>query len=330
MRTKHFFLFAIIYLVGITGCKSDDDTESGIPQGSYNHNAVLQLEGFGEEKAALLARLNVSEETFITLSTAKAWELEADEQTTLKNIRNEVSKPDKQTLLQKVLPLEDVPNYTNNVYKTIGGFVAKAADVKSLVNMYDIYWGLRLDYTGTKFSETGTGYAVIRYYSSTTSRLKIPFSPELGGTQPHEWPNGGGGFTTSTLGEGGYPEWVSDDYNAPEEGAELYEITTLGKEQLRSVFKDGEWQTYGAALPTKTKSEPHTIRNGMFNNAFVTTYGEYEGYQFIIRGEANGIYHLTTTQRVPVSGLQVVERGIYGLQVPKEEVKNIHETVTDL
>lgn len=333
MRTKYIFL-AVICFIGLVSCQNDDNTENEIPEGNYNHTVVNLLKGFEEEKEALFAKLNVSEGTFIALSTAAAWTLQPAEQTTLKDIRNGVSKPDEKTLLQKVIPLEDVSIYMDNIYGgTIGGFVAEAADVKSLTNMFDVYWGLRLDYEGTKFSEGGSGYAVIRFYSNTASKLTIPFSPELGGTQVHAWPNGGGGFTTSTLGKGGYPEWVCSGYNAPEEGAELYEVNTKGQEQLRSIFKNGKWQTYGTTdldTSVSTREQSHTIRNGVFDGKFITTYGEYEGYPFIVRGEVNGFYHLTTDRQVPVAGLQVVERGIYGLQVVKQAVNNVHEVITRL
>lgn len=340
MKTKHtmgmrakYLLPYIFCLIAMAGCKDDNDHE--LPQGNYTHAAVNKLQGFGEEKAGLLAGLAVDEETFIRLSTTSAWTLQPTEQTTLKNIRNGVSKPDEVTLLQKILPLEDMPIYMENVYGgTIGGFVAEAADVKSLTRMYDVYWGLRLDYEGTKFSENGAGYAVIRYYSNTATKLIIPFSPELGGTQPHAWPNGGGGFTTSTLGEGGYPEWVSDGYNAPVEGAELYEVTAQGQEQLRSVFRNGKWQTYGASgleATTKTKTETSaTIRNGMHDGKLITTWCRYAGYPFIVRGEVDGKYHLTTTRKVPVDGLRVIEKGIYGLQVSKDAVENVHEEAKKL
>lgn len=333
MKTK-YILLTIICFIGIVSCQNDDNTEYEIPVGNYNHTVVNLLKGFGEEKEALFAKLNVSEGTFIALSTAAAWTLQPAEQTTLKDIRNGVSKPDEKTLLQKVIPLEDMSIYMDNIYGgTIGGFVAEAADVKLLINMFDVYWGLRLDYEGTKFDEDGSGYAVIRFYSNTASQLTIPFSPELGGTQAHAWPNGGGGFTTSTLGKGGYPEWVCSGYNVPEEGAELYEVSTQGQEHLRSIFKEGKWQAYGATdtdISSPTRSQSNTIRNGVFDGKFITTYGEYKGYTFTVRGEVNGFYHLTTDRQVPVAGLQVVEKGIYGVQATKDTVKNVHEVAISL
>ena len=322
------FLITCTFLYSLITSCSDDDTTT-ISEGTYTHKAIQSMKGFEEEKATILTRNKISEETFISLSTDSAWSLAPQQQALLIAVRDEVSKPDEQTLLQKIIPLEDISTYMNNIYGgTVGGFVAEAADVKSLATMYDVYWGLRLDYAGTKFSPTGAGYAVIRFYSDATARLKIPYSPELGGTQEHAWPNGGGGFTTSTLGTGGYPEWVTDGYSAPREGAELYEVTPAGREILRSVYRDGHWQTHESEYyPLPQARSTATIRNGIFNHQFITTYGEYARHTFIVRGEVNGEYHLTTTEAIPLPGLHVVEKGIYGINVPKDQVSNVHEVI---
>lgn len=326
LKTVLVFLFVF----GMISCQDDDDAPVIISEGIHTHPAIQSMKGFEEEKEILLAQENLTVQEFIKLSTDSAWALPADKQSQLKNIRNGVSKPDPQTLLQKVIPLEDLSTYMNNIYGgTIGGFVAEAADVKSVVTMPDVYWGLRLDYEGTKFREHGAGYAVIRFYSKATSSMTIPYSPELGGTQAHAWPNGGGGFTTSTLGQGGYPEWVMSGYSAPEEGAELYEITPLGREILRSVFKAGKWQTFESnfyPLPqTKSLEADRTIRNGLFNGRFITTYGTYQGHTFIVRALIEGEYHLATTERIAIPGMTTLEKGVYGLRVPQGEVSDIRE-----
>lgn len=323
-------VLASLFIFGTISCQDDDNTPVVISEGIHTHPAIQSMKGFEEEKETLLAHENLTVQEFIKLSTDSAWALPPDKQTQLKNIRNGVSKPDPQTLLQKVIPLEDLSTYMNNIYGgTIGGFVAEAADVKSVVTMPDVYWGLRLDYAGTKFREHGAGYAVIRFYSKATAAMTIPYAPELGGTQAHAWPNGGGGFTTSTLGQGGYPEWVMSGYSAPEEGAELYEITPLGREILRSVFKSGKWQTFESnfyPLPqTKSLEADQTIRNGLFNGRFITTYGTYQGHTFIVRALIEGEYHLATTERIAIPGMTTLEKGVYGLRVPQGEVSNIHE-----
>lgn len=317
----------------LVSCSNKEDIR--ISDGKLTHDYIQSLSGFEEEKGLLISEANITEDIFCRISTDSAWSLPVTDQTALTNIRNGVSRPDEKTMLQKIISLEDISTYMNNIYGgTIGGFVSEAADVKSLSTMEEIFKGLRLDYEGTKFKINGAGYAVIRFYSTSTSKMRIPYSPELGGTQEHSWPNGGGGFTTSTLGRGGYPEWVFDGYNAPEEGAELYEVTPMGREILRSVYNNNKWQTYESEyypLPESKSSEvsqySKQIRNGQYSDGFVTTLGEYRGYTFIIRGEINGNYHLTAQTHYPITGLQVKEKGIYGIEVPFKEVSNVRELI---
>lgn len=298
-----------------TACDNDD--QDFCLDGKYRREMVQKLEGFGEEKASLLNFCNMENSTFITLSTAAAWNLNSDQRQQLKQVRDGVSKPDSKTLLQKVISLEDIPTYMNNKYGgTIGGYVCEAADVKQLATMHDVYWGMRLDYEGSAFKEDGAGYGVIRFCSEQVFFLNIPYVEEMGGTQPHAWPNGGGGFTTSTLGEGGYPEWRFEGYYAPVEGAELYEVTPQGRELLRSVYTGGKWQTfespYYPAAPT-TKAEGTAPLEGKF--------AQYAGHRFMVRGEEPDRYLLATYEAPNLPGLFVLEKGVSGLWVSKSEAR---------
>lgn len=322
-RDSFWGLLALSFgLIFLFGCDNDESATS-IVEGNYTHQAIQSMNGFGEEKPDLLSRCQVDETTFIALSTDSAWALPADQRQKLTSVRDGVSKPDGNTLLQKIIPLSDLTTYMENKYGgTVGGFVAEAADVKNLFTMRDVYYGLRLDYEGTQFKPEGAGYAVIRFYSTETDKLNIPYSPELGGNQEHAWPNGGGGFTTSTLGKGGYPEWTFDSYYAPKEGAELYEVTPQGREILRSVYKDGRWQTYESEyypLPeTKASAmNPGKVYNGVF--------ASYKGYRFMVRGEADGQFLLATYAVYPIPGLSVLEKGVYGILVPTQEVDCLSE-----
>lgn len=295
---------------------SDDDDDNGttiVKEGELTRTLVQSLKGFGEKRDNLLANHAVSMTDFVRISTDSAWALSATDKQALKSIRDGVRCPDEHTLLQKVIPLEDISTYMNNKYGgTVGGFVCEAADVKNLVTMEQVYKGLRLDYSGTKFKADGAGYAVIRFYSSAASRMTIPYVEEMGGTQSHSWPTGGGGFTTSTLGDGGYPEWVCDGYNAPEEGAELYEVTPQGREILRSVYKSGRWQTHESSY----YEVPQTRTT---DKTYCGVKAEYKGYTFDVRGKVDGIYHLTTTKFYPIPDLQVVEKGVWGIEVAESD-----------
>ncbi len=332
MKRKNIFILIAVLLIAFSSC-NDDDNASFVLEGQWAYFNIRTIPGFEEEKATLLQKYGATDADFVRVSTDSAWALSAEDQTLLRNIRDGVSRPDGNTLLQKIIPLEDIFVYMNNIYGgTVGGFVCEAADVKSLHTMAQVYHGLRLDYAGTKFKADGAGYAVIRFYSNATSHLSIPYVAELGGKQSHSWPNGGGGFTTSTLGEGGYPEWIFDGYNAPEEGAELYEVTPQGREILRSVFKNGKWQTYESEYlpvpPTSRGVEQAscmTVRNGMYSDGFIKTVCQYRGHTFVLRAEAGGYCHLTTTEQLSIEGMTVIDKGIYGISVPRVEVCDIRE-----
>ncbi|MDD6787737.1 MAG: hypothetical protein SPE04_09165 [Prevotella sp.] len=45
----------------------------------------------------------------------------------------------------------------------------------------------------------------------------------------------------------------------------------------------------------------------------------YHGFTFHLRGEADGHYGLSTDKPLPVEGLEMIERGVYGISVPCSE-----------
>lgn len=326
-------LFALCFSCNKKECYDESDAYNG----KLNKQLISTLSGFEEAREGILYAQGVSMTDFIEWSTSPSWELPVDAQNSLKAIRLTIEQPTNTTLIQKVIPLEDVATYMNNTYGgTVGGFIAVSADVKRLSTMFDTYWGLRLDYEGTKFKEDGAGYAVIRFYSEATSKLSIPFSPELGGTQPHGWPNSGGGFTASTLGDGGYPEYTFAGYSAPNNGAELYEVTPEGCEILRSVYVDGKgWQTNEIGVFVNTKSMEQKIRNGVYSDTkaskiFVTTYTQYQGNRYIVHGIVGNEYHLTTTKLYDNVQLEVIEKGIYGISVSTTEIEKVWEETEKL
>lgn len=64
-----FPIACILLCHSIISC-SDDDTTT-ISEGIYTHKAIQSVKGFEEEKAAILTRNKISEETFISLSTIR-------------------------------------------------------------------------------------------------------------------------------------------------------------------------------------------------------------------------------------------------------------------
>ena len=112
-----------------------------------------------------------------------------------------------------------------------------------------------------------------------------------------------------------------ENHPAPKEGAELYEVTPLGKEILRSIYTAGRWQTYEGGEWTTSRQYTATP---------LPRWCQYQGHTFMIRGEQEGVYQLATYQKLPLEGLEILEKGLYGIKVPvgKHPKKCILQRVT--
>lgn len=294
--------------------------------GNLDNSTADAQEGIYDNLPELLAEYSITENDFIRITTTTASDLPETDRTLLKQIRESLPKPTGTVLLQKVISLNDMTTYMENVYGgTIGGFVSIAGDVKSLRSMYQIYWGLRLDYTGSEFSEDGAGYAVIRFYSEYIDNLEIPYSPAMGGDVTDPEPFGGGGFTTSTLGYGGFPEYKFDGYYPPTEGAELYAATPSGNLILRSVYTGGAWRTYEGEEITSTSCE--LTQQSAEYHPEQPTYVLYKGEKLLLRSKARGKAHLFTSDK-DIAGrlnMEQYEKGVYRIIVNEGETTPVSD-----
>lgn len=248
MRLKNSIFLLALTIFAIVGCSSIEQTDNSSSfNGNYNREYVMTLTGFEENRSSILSATGVTVRDFEVWSTMSTTKLNSDERDGLKLVREAVESPTSSTLLQKVITLSRLGEYMDNVGGgVIGGFMTVAADTKNLVTLEEVYNGLRLDYTDSEFVIDGGGYGVLRFFLEQANELYIPYDYNMGGV-PHDswaWPWGGGGFTTSIIGDGGYPEYVIDNYYTPIEGSELYEVTPEGREILRSTFTNGKWTTY--------------------------------------------------------------------------------------
>ncbi len=370
MKTRISVYVLILILAGIlSNSCSKDSPQQNWPEGKYNHTAVQNLTGFFENRANLLTAASLTTPEFIAFSTDSAWHLIETAKVKLRKVRDGVNFPTNSNLLQKVIPLEDVALYLNNTYGgTVGGFVSFAGDVKGLKTLHDIFYGMRLDYSGTKFLPNGGGYAVLRFTSNVPEKLSVPYCKEMGGTRNHSWPNTGGGFTSSTLGNGGFPEYTFDGYYAPNQGGELYEITPSGNEILRAQYNGTKWTTTepvtkSARIETVNEFIDNPVRNGIYVKSndgklyptialqggkwqlagetktmiddiqllvSITTLAEYKGATFQVRGYDGKNYYLTTNEDITKRRLtlELTERGLYGITVPIAEVSSVWEIIS--
>ena len=144
--------------------------------------------------------------------------------------------PDSNTLMQKVIPIGDVEKYIDGTYTRVGGYVTRAEDVIHLDNYDYIYDSLRLDYPGSVYKPmSDDSLAVIRYTTDEASKITIPYSKEMGGTEIGQPPFTGNGFTKAINGEI-IPEFKCDDYLKLSDGAQLIEIKKDGSEIIRAIY----------------------------------------------------------------------------------------------
>lgn len=238
-------LFLLCSMLWLVSCSTSGRvyTQPAGPESGFTHRAIRGQRGFGQHRRHLLREQGLSKADFVRLSTDSAWHLSAADRARLHQLRTSLPWPDGHTLLQKVISLEKMQRFANNDPTAfVNGFVAVAADVKKLDTYPEVYYGLRLDYEDTPYDpDRGEGYALVRFYSSYTDELIIPFCEELQGTYPHSWPCSGGGFTASSLGDGGYPEWFFPIDRQPNEGAEIYSVDRRGRETLVLIYRGGQW-----------------------------------------------------------------------------------------
>ncbi len=304
----------LILLSFVAFACTSNDSFNPQKEGEFTNEKISTEVGFFELKRNILFENEMNMTNFNMYSVEKVSALDQITRDKLKKIRLDIPAITNQTIIQKVIPLENVLDYMNNVYGgTVGGFVCNVADVKNIVTQKDIIGGLRLDYEGTLFRKDGAGYAVLRFRSNETAHLEIPFSPELGGEYQNPWPFTGNGFTSSTLGYGGFPEYTFKGYYAPIEGAELYEITPNGHEILRSIFKNNRWVTYDAAKKSVSQTQV-SIRNGVY-----ATYNNTE-YELAF-GKQGSIKIISNTNEIDFEYDEDSNR--YYKYVSKKELKNI-------
>jgi len=245
----------------VTSFKEGKITNAEIKNILNQSDAVLRAEMFGKFLSNAEAKYGLKQisaekgliDLLPDLIKKEGWSMDdfhyimqtpADKLTTtelekITRIRNAIVKPDSKTLMQKVIPKSGIVNYLKEVspYKTVGGFVTKAADAKHLKSYEDLYFGLRLDYTDAggklyNYVEDGS-CGVIRFQSKQAKDVVIPASS----TTTEKFPFTNHGFTSGNNGRIGAPEWKLDGYNNYfEDGAELWEVYNDGSEVLRAVF----------------------------------------------------------------------------------------------
>ena len=213
--------------------------------GKYTLASISKERGFIDLLPNLLKKEGLTMDDFHYIMQKNVKALTEAEKAKLARIRNAIPKPNANTLMQKVIPKDEINNYLREVnpYTTIGGFVTRASDAKHLKTYDDLYFGLRLDYINDggklmNFVEDGS-CGVIRFKTESTSELFIPREELL---DNNKYPYTGHGFTSGKQGRIGVPEFKFRNkfYAELNDGAELYEVFSDGREILKAIFSEKE------------------------------------------------------------------------------------------
>ncbi|GAA4218984.1 SseB family protein [Actinocatenispora rupis] len=154
------------------------------------------------------------------------------------------------SVMQKVLPPDQVRRYLDDGYDLVAGYVYKAADAAPLATVRDIVTGLGLTYEGSPFDPDDEYVWVIRWRSVVASVFRVPF----GGTDASHlpvWGDKGWVVEHAPFAGNGFaphpsipiPEWKVDSTRLTS-GAEMYRIDRHGRQDLVAVYSSSaaRWQ----------------------------------------------------------------------------------------
>ncbi|MFC4263899.1 hypothetical protein ACFOWM_13480 [Ferruginibacter yonginensis] len=209
----------------------------GVGNSLFGRNIINGINGFSDNIATILSQRGLSLNDFKLLQQKRYDLMTIVEKAHIDAIRNSIPIPDGNTLLQKVIPKNQIQSFIdvpNDNFRKVGGFVSTAKDAKHLNTFEDVYQGMRLDYPGTQFNLSDGSFGVIRY-KTPTPNLTVPKLPEVTGDLPYT----GNGFTGGNNGKLGTPEW-KPPYNTPTEGSELWEVFSDGTEVLRAKISTAQ------------------------------------------------------------------------------------------
>ena len=208
--------------------------------GKYSHANINKELGFVDILPGLLEKERLTMEDFIKVTQSIRKDLPYAPRAKIARLRNAISSPTAETVMQKIIPASELDEYISGLYNNIQGFITKAADTKHLNSFDDLYYGLRLDYDGTKFF-LDEGYCYALRFKSKEVPLKV--NVPRGRDFKDSYPFTSHGFTAGTRGRIGVPEFIiRRGFRVPiEGGTEIWKIARDGKQTLYAVFEEGKF-----------------------------------------------------------------------------------------
>ncbi len=197
---------------------------------------------FANELQTALEDANVSLKEYTKLRLTNVYKLSKKEIALLKQIRDAVPDIDADTVLQKVIPVDDIEQYISGNYNTIRGYITRYDDVSHISGYDDVYKSLRLDYENSQFLKGGESYGYIKFKTKDTDIIDISYGELFGGANTDGYPCTLNGFTGSTNGEV-IPEWLikKGKYVEPIDGAEIHKVIN-GEDTIVAIYKKGYFE----------------------------------------------------------------------------------------
>lgn len=243
---------------------ADDGRTYTLSDGS-SHQTSFAPEQLGDNQQVTdaLSKHGVSQRDFIDLVQRPTDTLTPDERDLINAVRDELSAPGPEAVMQKVIPpgffdadgnlqrgrAEDYLEPPNEDFKVngVGGSVTVAGDSSHLGTPAQIHDGLRLDYSDTPYTPHDAGTHIIRFQADLESpgAYDVPRNSDMGGTDRYDsWddPFTGNGFTKS--GGDVIPEYFATGTRM-RDGAEMWEVLDDGTQRLVAILDRGSWTRQG-------------------------------------------------------------------------------------
>lgn len=192
--------------------------------------------GFPETIETALKEEHMTMDCFLDLQSRTAASMKREDFDRLLKIRKKQLIPTSSTWLQKIISSDKIEDYLSGKYKAPKGFVSICSDVVHYRTPIDFYYGLRLDYPGSLFSEDMEEIGIIRFQAENAHLCVIPIASGFGGYFTDPYPFGGHGFTAAINGRWSSPEWVLPEFAILKEGSAIFELRKNGEEILRGVY----------------------------------------------------------------------------------------------
>lgn len=193
-----------------------------------------------------LQEYNISWQEFDRLRATRVTDMTQAEYDMMIDIRHAIPDPGPDTVMQKIIPIEQADNYFGENGWGIGGYITKRADVQDIHDVGEAVKALRLDYKDSPYINADgilktDGFVRVEFTTGDSDYIDIPIGNHDGANLDPD-PASGNGFIKSE-------DYLIPEYKVNKTG-ELYPSVKLengskvflnieGEEVLVGIVKDG-------------------------------------------------------------------------------------------